>query len=102
MTFVSRLILVAVVSVTAAVVAVAVIAFSASDRVGAEIERARVANLLGTLRASTEANLSIGLALDQISCFSRASNAKRRATLRFLPSTSSMLPGAPSIRPTAA
>jgi hypothetical protein len=67
MTFVSRLILVAVVSVTAAVVAVAVIAFSASDRVGEEIERARVANLLGTLRASTEANLSIGLLLDQIS-----------------------------------
>lgn len=64
MTFVSRLILVAVVSVTAAVVAVAVIAFSASDRVGEEIERARVANLLGTLRASTEANLSIGLVLD--------------------------------------
>ncbi|MFG1301094.1 hypothetical protein V5F49_14975 [Xanthobacter sp. V3C-3] len=67
MTFVSRLILVAVISVTAAVVAVAVIAFSASDKVGEEIERARVANLLGTLRASTEANLSIGLLLDQIS-----------------------------------
>lgn len=67
MTFVSRLILVAVISVTTAVVAVAVIAFSASDKVGAEIERARVANLLGTLRASTEANLSIGLLLDQIS-----------------------------------
>ncbi|MEP9352959.1 hypothetical protein ABLE93_05090 [Xanthobacter sp. KR7-65] len=67
MTFVSRLILVSVVSVTAAVVAVAIIAFSASDRVGEEIERARVANLLGTLRASTEANLSIGLLLDQIS-----------------------------------
>lgn len=67
MTFVSRLILVAVVSVTAAVVAVAAIAFAASDRVGEEIERARVANLLGTLRASTEANLSIGLLLDQIS-----------------------------------
>ncbi|MDI4665240.1 hypothetical protein K9U40_13000 [Xanthobacter autotrophicus] len=67
MTFVSRLILVAVVSVSAAVIAVAAIAFTASDKVGEEIERARVANLLGTLRASTEANLSIGLLLDQIS-----------------------------------
>ncbi|QRG08558.1 hypothetical protein EZH22_09865 [Xanthobacter dioxanivorans] len=67
MTFVSRLILVVVVSVTAAVVAVAVIAFGASDRVGEEIERARVANLLGTLKTSTEANLSIGLQLDQVS-----------------------------------
>lgn len=67
MTFVSRLILVAVLSVSAAVIAVAAIAFTASDKVGEEIERARVANLLGTLRASTEANLSIGLLLDQIS-----------------------------------
>lgn len=67
MTFVSRLILVAAISVIAAVVAVAVIAFNASDRVGAEIERARVANLLGTLKGSTEANLSIGLLLDQVS-----------------------------------
>lgn len=67
MTFVSRLILVAVVSVTAAVVAVAVIAFAASDRVGEEIERARVANLLGALKTATEGNLSIGLQLDQIS-----------------------------------
>ncbi|MFG1345752.1 hypothetical protein V5F59_12725 [Xanthobacter autotrophicus DSM 431] len=67
MTFVSRLILVAALSVIAAVVAVAVIAFNASDRVGAEIERARVSNLLGTLRGSTEANLSIGLQLDQVS-----------------------------------
>ncbi|MFS8035423.1 hypothetical protein ACI7BZ_00405 [Xanthobacter sp. AM11] len=67
MTFVSRLILVVAASVIAAVIAIAVVAFGASDRVGAEIERARVANLLGTLKASTEANLSIGLLLDQIS-----------------------------------
>lgn len=67
MTFLSRLILVVAAAVVAAVVAVAVVAFGASERVGAEIERARVANLLGTLKGSTEANLSIGLALDQIS-----------------------------------
>lgn len=67
MTFVSRLILVVVISVAAAVTTVAFIAFGASDRVGEEIERARVANLLGTLKTSTEANLSIGLQLDQIS-----------------------------------
>ncbi|MFG1403274.1 hypothetical protein [Xanthobacter sediminis] len=67
MTFVSRLALVMISAVVATVVAVAVICFAASERVNTEIERARVANLLTNLRTATEANLSIGLALDQIS-----------------------------------
>lgn len=67
MTFVSRLALVVISSVIATVVAVAAICFTASERVNVEIERARVSNLLNTLRTATEANLSIGLALDQIS-----------------------------------
>lgn len=67
MTFVSRLTLVVISAVAATVVAVAIICFTASERVGADIERARVANLLTTLRTATEANLSIGLSLDQIS-----------------------------------
>lgn len=67
MTFVSRLALVMTIAVIATVVAVAGICFAASERVNVEIERARVANLLTTLRTATEANLSIGLMLDQIS-----------------------------------
>lgn len=67
MTFVSRLALVVISAVVATVVAVAVICFAASERVNIEIERARVANLLTNLRTATEANLSIGLSLDQIS-----------------------------------
>ncbi|MFG1480228.1 hypothetical protein V5F53_16470 [Xanthobacter sp. V4C-4] len=67
MTFVSRLALVVISAVVATVVAVALICFAASERVGVEIERARVANLLTTLRTATEANLSIGLTLEQIS-----------------------------------
>lgn len=67
MTFVSRLALVVISAVAATVVAVAVICFGASERVSIEIERARVANLLTTLRTATEANLAIGLSLDQIS-----------------------------------
>ncbi|MFG1393414.1 hypothetical protein [Xanthobacter agilis] len=67
MTFVSRLALVVISAVIATMVAVALICFTASERVNVEIERARVANLLNTLRTATEANLSIGLTLDQIS-----------------------------------
>ncbi|MFH3481020.1 MULTISPECIES: hypothetical protein [unclassified Xanthobacter] len=67
MTFVSRLAFVVIFAVIATVVAVAVICFAASERVNFQIERARVANLLTNLRTATEANLSIGLALDQVS-----------------------------------
>ncbi len=67
MTFVSRLALVMILAVIATVVAVAGLCFAASERVNVEIERARVANLLTTLRTATEGNLSIGLTLDQIS-----------------------------------
>lgn len=66
MTFVGRLALVVILSVVGALVVVALFAYGASERVGAEIERARVSHLLGTLKATTEANLSIGLALEQI------------------------------------
>ncbi len=66
MTFVSRLALLLAASVVTAIVATAVIAFGASDRVSQEIERARVANLLAAIKQNAEASLSIGLALDQI------------------------------------
>lgn len=67
MTFVSRLAVLVVASVVVVVIAAAVLAFGASERVGTEIERARVSHLLGTVKGTAEANLSIGLALDQIS-----------------------------------
>ena len=67
MTFVSRLALLLAASVVTAVVATAVIAFGASERVSQEIERARVAHLLSAVKQNAEASLSIGLALDQIS-----------------------------------
>jgi len=67
MTFVSRLALVVIAAVAATVVVVTLICFAASERVSVEIERARVANLLTNLRTATEANLAIGLTLDQIS-----------------------------------
>ncbi|MEP9367450.1 hypothetical protein [Xanthobacter sp. VNH20] len=67
MPFVSRLVLVVVFSVLLTIAAVAAGAFLAGERVNAEIEEARVSRLLGALRSTTEANLSIGLALDQIS-----------------------------------
>ncbi len=67
MTFVGRLVLVVAAAVLAILIVVAVGAFMASQRVTAEIERARVSHVLGNLRSTTEANLSIGLALDQVS-----------------------------------
>lgn len=67
MTFVGRLVLVVAAAVLAIVIVVAAGAYLAGQRVTAEIERARVSHLLGNLRSTTEANLSIGLALDQIS-----------------------------------
>ncbi len=67
MTFVGRLVLVVAAAVLAIVVVVAAGAYLAGQRVTAEIERARVSHLLGNLRSTTEANLSIGLALDQVS-----------------------------------
>ncbi|HQS08904.1 MAG: hypothetical protein B7Y12_09905 [Rhizobiales bacterium 24-66-13] len=67
MPFVSRLVLVVIFSVLLTIAAVAAGAFLAGERVNAEIEEARVSRLLGALRSTTEANLSIGLALDQIS-----------------------------------
>lgn len=67
MTFMSRLAFVVIFAVIATVVAVAVICFAASERVNVEIERARVSNLLTNLRTASEANLAIGLSLDQIS-----------------------------------
>lgn len=66
MTFVSRLALLLAASVVTAIVATAVIAFGASERVSQDIERARVANLLAAIKQNAEASLSIGLALDQI------------------------------------
>lgn len=67
MTFVGRLVLVVAAAVLAIVIVVAAGAYLAGQRVTAEIERARVSHLLGNLRSTTEANLSIGLALDQVS-----------------------------------
>lgn len=66
MTFVGRLALVVILSVVGALIAVALYAYEASARVGAEIERARVSHLLTSLKDTTEANLSIGLSLDEI------------------------------------
>lgn len=59
--------MVVIFSVLLTIAAVAAGAFLAGERVNAEIEEARVSRLLGALRSTTEANLSIGLALDQIS-----------------------------------
>ncbi|MFG1462362.1 hypothetical protein V5F77_05630 [Xanthobacter sp. DSM 24535] len=67
MSFVSRLVLVVILSVLLTIAAVAAGAFLAGERVNGEIEEARVSRLIGALRSTTEANLSIGLALDQIS-----------------------------------
>jgi hypothetical protein len=67
MTFATRLVLVIMLSVLVTLGVIAGGAFVASEEVSAEIEQARVSHLLGTLRSTTEANLSIGLSLDQIS-----------------------------------
>lgn len=67
MAFVSRLVLVTFLTLLVALVTVAGAAFFAGSKVGEDIETARVSHLLGTLRSATEANLSIGLTLDQLS-----------------------------------
>lgn len=67
MTFVDRLIFVIGFSVMVTLVAIVGAAFVAGEHVSEEIEQARVSHLIGTLRAATEANLSIGLTLDEIS-----------------------------------
>lgn len=67
MTFVDRFILVIGLSVAITLLAIVGAAFVASEQVSEEIEQARVSHLIGTLRSSTEANLSIGLDLDEIS-----------------------------------
>lgn len=67
MAFVSRLVLVTLGTLLVTLVTVAGAAFLAGTKVGEEIEMARVSHLLGTLRSATEANLSIGLTLDQLS-----------------------------------
>lgn len=67
MAFVSRLVLVTFLTLLVALVTVAGAAYFAGSKVGEEIETARVSHLLGTLRSATEANLSIGLTLDQVS-----------------------------------
>ncbi|TCT07990.1 hypothetical protein [Aquabacter spiritensis] len=67
MSFVGRLLLVVGCSLAITLMAVAGAAFLAGQQVGEEIEQARVSHLLGTLRAATEGNLAIGLALDEIS-----------------------------------
>ena len=67
MTFFGRLILVICVSLSATILAVAGTAFFVGEKVGEEIELARVSHLLGTLEQTTEANLAIGLSLDEIS-----------------------------------
>ncbi len=67
MTFVGRLIFVIGLSVTITLLAIAGAAFVAGEQVSEEIEQARVSHLLGTLRSTAEANLSIGLTLDEIS-----------------------------------
>ncbi|MEW6255159.1 MAG: hypothetical protein AB1592_04320 [Pseudomonadota bacterium] len=66
MTFFGRLILVIGVSLAVTLLALPGAAFFAGERVNGEIEQARAAHLLGALRQTTEANLSIGLALDEI------------------------------------
>lgn len=67
MTFVGRLALFVAAALLATLLVVATGAFFASQKVTADIERARVSHLLGSLRNATEANLAIGLALDQVS-----------------------------------
>ncbi|WP_210163761.1 hypothetical protein [Azorhizobium doebereinerae] len=67
MTFVGRLALFVAAALLATLLVVATGAFFASQKVTADIERARVSHLLGSLRSATEANLAIGLALDQVS-----------------------------------
>lgn len=67
MTFIGRLLLIVSASLLATLVIVAAGAFIAGEQVTASIERARVSHLLGSLRSTTEANLSLGLTLDQIS-----------------------------------
>lgn len=66
MTFFGRLILVIGLALTATILAVMGTASFVGEKVSEEIELARVSHLLGTLRQTTEANLAIGLSLDQI------------------------------------
>lgn len=66
MTFFGRLILVIGISLAVTLLALPGAAFFAGEQVNNEIEQARASHLLGTLRQTTEANLSIGLALDEI------------------------------------
>ncbi|HSI40302.1 MAG TPA: hypothetical protein VLA00_07100 [Xanthobacteraceae bacterium] len=66
MTLASRLMLVTVLPILAALGIVGIAAFETRDRIDAAVEETRVAHLLGMLQATGQANLSIGLALDQI------------------------------------
>ncbi|MFK8252752.1 hypothetical protein [Ancylobacter terrae] len=66
MTFTSRLIILSVVAVLAAIAAVSAVAFEVRARIDAAIDETRVSHLLGSLQATGQANLDIGLALDQI------------------------------------
>lgn len=66
MTFFGRLIFVIGLSLAVTLVVLPGAAFFAGERVSEEIEQARVSHLLGALRQTTEANLGIGLALDEI------------------------------------
>lgn len=66
MTFFGRLILVIGLALTATILAVMGTASFVGEKVSEEIELARVSHLLGTLRQTTEANLAIGLTLDEI------------------------------------
>ncbi|WP_127090909.1 hypothetical protein [Aquabacter cavernae] len=66
MTFYGRLIFVIGLSLAVTLVVLPGAAYFAGERVSEEIEQARVSHLLGALRQTTEANLGIGLTLDEI------------------------------------
>ncbi|MGU3494996.1 hypothetical protein ACLBXM_13215 [Xanthobacteraceae bacterium A53D] len=66
MHFVGRLVLFIAAALLATLLVVAAGAFVAGERVTAEVERARLSLLLGNLRTATEANLAIGLSLEQV------------------------------------
>ncbi len=66
MTFFGRLLLIIAVSLAVTLLALPAATFFAGEQVNDEIEQARAAHLLGALRQTTEANLGIGLMLDEI------------------------------------
>lgn len=66
MTFFRRLLLVILSSIAITLLAVSAAALFSGRQVSREVELARVSPVLGVLRGDAEANLSVGLTLDQV------------------------------------